>query len=291
MDDSMIGRWLSELPMDDPTRQRTGRPQLRRFIHHDKPIKYRQHLGSGAEGSVYRVRIEGQVYALKIFWEWSYSGPEELSERQRGYTSPFSHECRAFARLNSFDLNGTFAVKCHGWIKLSDTQLKPIRRRIRGNTRWAIVKDYLPDPVTLDDVPEIRRKMRLAHEARLHLGDIQPRNFRGSFLVDLGCVKTYPYPKRLWFPRRVREGKTLHDEIVSKWQILVRDGTIVEGWVADYLNSAFEEWATREEKEKIEEKARMEASPRDQEISDTETIVPAKLDGSSVRQLAIEDTC
>lgn len=62
----MIGRWLSDLPMNDPTRKRTSKPQLRRFIHHDKPVHYRKCLGEGTEGVVYRVRIEGSIYALKI---------------------------------------------------------------------------------------------------------------------------------------------------------------------------------------------------------------------------------
>ena len=72
----MIGRWLSELPMGDPTRQSTSKPQLRRFIHHDRPIKYLQFLGSGTEGVVYRVKIEEKEYAIKVesAWRCSSSG-------------------------------------------------------------------------------------------------------------------------------------------------------------------------------------------------------------------------
>lgn len=66
MDDSMIGRWLSDLPMNDPSKKSWSKPQLRRFAHANEPIEFLELLGQGGEGVVYRVRIEGVVYALKI---------------------------------------------------------------------------------------------------------------------------------------------------------------------------------------------------------------------------------
>lgn len=66
MDNSMIGCWLSERSMDDPARKRKTYPMLRRFNHHTEPIKFEKKLGEGLEGKVYRVRIKGQEYALKI---------------------------------------------------------------------------------------------------------------------------------------------------------------------------------------------------------------------------------
>ncbi|KAK2755008.1 hypothetical protein FQN54_006536 [Arachnomyces sp. PD_36] len=257
MDDSMIGRWLSELPMDDPTRKRTSKPQLRRFIHHDKPISYRNRLGVGGEGAVFRVRIQGEVYALKIFLDWEYRGPPGLTERQKGYTSPFSHECRAFGRLDSLDENGTWAVKCHGWMKLSDEQYKRASRlELSHLSRWAIVKDYLPDPVSLDDVPEIRSKMSIARRAQLHPEDTLPRNYRGSFLVDLGRVMTYPYPKRIWSNRRRRHFYDVFwDEYVSGWQVSVRyydSGEVVEGKVNERFKDSIAEEKEAREKERKE---------------------------------------
>jgi hypothetical protein len=66
MDDSMIGRWLSEIPMDGPSKQSWSKPQLRRFLHYDKPIEYLNLVGEGVDSLVYRVRIKGMIYGLKI---------------------------------------------------------------------------------------------------------------------------------------------------------------------------------------------------------------------------------
>lgn len=62
----MIGLWLSDLPTDDPSKKSWSKPQLRRFVHSDKPIEFLELLGQGGEGVVYKVRIEGVVYALKM---------------------------------------------------------------------------------------------------------------------------------------------------------------------------------------------------------------------------------
>ncbi|WEW60303.1 hypothetical protein PRK78_005788 [Emydomyces testavorans] len=245
MDDSMIGRWLSELPMDDPTRKSTSRPLLRRFTHHAEPIKYKKLIGEGTEGVVYLVKIADCEYALKIFRKWSYRGRKGISERQQAYTSPFSHECRAFARLDSLDENGTWAVKCHGWIKLSDEQFRPLRR-YDWLSRWAIVKDYIPNKVAITDVPEIRRKMLIARKALLHPEDAKPVNFRGSFFVDLGTVRTYPYPQRLWSNTERRDFFEWFDRSASEWEVSVTDGNVVEGWINKQLKCRIPELEQQE---------------------------------------------
>ncbi|KAE8306974.1 kinetochore Sim4 complex subunit Fta2 [Aspergillus transmontanensis] len=199
MDDTMIGRFLPELPWDDPSRKPRGRPMLRRFNYYDNQISYQELLGCGGEGVVYRVYIEGKQYALKIFQTWIYK-PDYcrsigVSKSRWPYITSFSHECRAFARLDSMGENGTWAVKCHGWIKLSDEQFQHIQREwgTKRYSRWAIVKDYIPDRVVLSDIPDIKRKMTIARKAKLFPGDAEPKNYRGSFLVDLGRTKTWPY--------------------------------------------------------------------------------------------------
>lgn len=158
-------------------------------------------------------------------------GMKWVPESKQKYTFPFSHECRAFARLDSMGENGTWAVKCHGWIKLSDEQFHPIRKQ-EQLSRWAIVKDYIPNEIALKDVPEIRRQMAIARRAGLYPQDVKPENYRGSFLVDLGRVRTYPYPIRLLcINTHRRRFFELFDEEASDWQECIKDGEIVPGWV------------------------------------------------------------
>ncbi|KAK2754806.1 hypothetical protein FQN54_006699 [Arachnomyces sp. PD_36] len=224
MNDATTACWLSDLTMDDPTRKSWSKPKLRRFVHSDKPIEYLELLGEGGEGAVHRVRIEGAVYALKIFHEYRYVGIP-LSEELKQHTSPLAHESRAFARLDCIGENGTWAVKCHGWMKLSDEQLPPINRWDSGYTRWAIVKDYIPDPVQLTHVPEIRRKMKIANRAAICPDDILPRNYQGSFLVDLGSSKTWPYVRGLWSHSAFDSVFEMTDKSVEDWQIDDLDGS------------------------------------------------------------------
>lgn len=58
--------------MDDPGKKSWSKPQLRRFVHFDKPIKRLDFLGAGREGVLYKVRIEGSVYALKFVSNFTY---------------------------------------------------------------------------------------------------------------------------------------------------------------------------------------------------------------------------
>lgn len=119
-------------------------------------------------------------------------------------------------------------------LKLSDEQHRSVRRY--KHSRRAIVKEYLPKPLVFTDVPEIRRKMAtVARKARLHPEDAKPDNYRGSFLVDLGQVRTYPYPKRLWSDTIRRKFFKSFDEYVTTWEVSVKDGSVVTGWLNDYF--------------------------------------------------------
>lgn len=67
MDDSMIGKFITEQSMDEPMEfGMKPMPKLQRFVDHDKPIHYLKELGAGDEGIVYHVIIEGREYALKL---------------------------------------------------------------------------------------------------------------------------------------------------------------------------------------------------------------------------------
>ncbi|PGG97274.1 hypothetical protein AJ79_09260 [Helicocarpus griseus UAMH5409] len=205
--DPRIERFVSELPMDDPQRKSTSKPQLRRFVHHDKPIKFHRILGFGTEGNIYHVEIEGNSYALKLFEHWATRGLEnpKLTKDEQLMTAPFIHECRSFARLDSIGQNGTWAVRCHGLMMLDDEQFKSLGSDHRIFSRWAIVKGFIRDELAVSDIREIRRKMQIARKALLWPKDIKPENYRGSFLVDLGSTRTYPYIHRFWSNTSRRE--------------------------------------------------------------------------------------
>ncbi|KAK2799475.1 hypothetical protein FQN50_008447 [Emmonsiellopsis sp. PD_5] len=266
MNDTMIGRWLSDLPMDDPTRKSTSKPMLRRFIHHDKPINYLEFLGSGTEGVVYRVEIEGKEYAIKVFRNWTYTGTR-LKGRAQHYTFPIANEARAFARLDSLGQNGTWAVKCHGWMKLSSRQQQRPKHMLQY-TRWAIVKDYLPDPVSISDVPEIREKMKIARKALIHPNDTIPRNYHGSFLVDLGRVKTYPYPPQVWSNHERRQFFSWFDGWASRWEVSVRDGSVVEGWLNQEFIRSIEEVEARRKRDENVKRQKLLENASDENTAD-----------------------
>ena len=254
MDDSMIGKFITEQSMDEPMELgMKPMPKLHRFVDHDKPIHYLKVLEAGDEGIVYHVTIEGREYALKLVSYYSilafqeppliaydcdsfYHGNGSSSILSSIQSSKFTHllfanECRAFARLQSIGENGTWAVKCHGWMKLSDAQQRPIAKRygIIEQGRWAIIKDYLPNPVQLSDCQEIARKKDIFRRALICVGDVQPRNFRGSFLVDLGTCKTYPYIKRFWSDREFNRVWENYDKNVMNWEVHEQTGEVVFG--------------------------------------------------------------
>lgn len=116
-------------------------------------------------------------------------------------------------------------------MKLSDAQQRPIAKRygIIEQGRWAIIKDYLPNPVQLSDCQEIARKKDIFRRALICVGDVQPRNFRGSFLVDLGTCKTYPYIKRFWSDREFNRVWENYDKNVMNWEVHEQTGEVVFG--------------------------------------------------------------
>lgn len=71
--------------------------------------------------------------------------------------------------------------------------------------------------------------MEIARQAHIYPSDIQPRNYRGSFLVDLGRARTYPYVKRFWSHRALDDCFSMYDECVGRWEVDDQDGSVVKG--------------------------------------------------------------
>lgn len=67
----------------------------------------------------------------------------------------------------------------------------------------------------------------IARQALLHPADSEPRNYRGSFLVDLGRVLTNPYIRPMPSYTRRRELFTRFDELASDWQLSIEDRSVI----------------------------------------------------------------
>ncbi|KAJ4156019.1 hypothetical protein LMH87_001233 [Akanthomyces muscarius] len=126
-------------------------PKLRAFRHHDSPIEWLGRLDagsgfpledsdSGRQGYVFKVRIESELYALKVFkfynaedsrWSWeayvSGDDPKRLAEL---HLDPFYAECRAYGRIHMAKSQGKIkrdiGVPCYGFIYLDDRYRKQL---------------------------------------------------------------------------------------------------------------------------------------------------------------------
>ncbi|KJF60305.1 uncharacterized protein CIMG_12868 [Coccidioides immitis RS] len=133
------------------------------FVHHTEPIKYTEFIAEGTEEMVLQAKIASREYALNIlgpfpllsqeigvtiyeFRDWAYKRTS-LSTRQQAYTRPIAHESRAFARLDSIGENGTWAVNCHGWMKLSDKEFKRLQKYNSLTRSKTIFQTPLPSPM------------------------------------------------------------------------------------------------------------------------------------------------
>ncbi|KAE8148637.1 kinetochore Sim4 complex subunit FTA2-domain-containing protein [Aspergillus avenaceus] len=184
-------------------------PLLKRFAGYQDDISQPEFINSGTQGCVFRFKYNGHDLCLKVFRNWEYprslhdAMPFNVSRKTQRLLTPFARECRAFARLCDLQQNGTWAVRCHGWMYLSDNQIAPLKKismKLRRdpewvNARWAIVKDFLPGPPTSADLPAIFSNFDIAKKARILPGDAFAKNYRGPFIVDLGSSATFPFPR------------------------------------------------------------------------------------------------
>lgn len=190
-------RFLSASPFSDVPDRSSHRLKLNQFHVDAKDVQIKRIIGRGEQGVVFSAEIEGQIYALKVFRELCPYGPESMSKRdQMTWLWPFANECRAFARLHQSGLNGVIAVKCHGWMKLTDDQLQRVRRLAKdvSLSPWSIVKDLINENTGLEDIPFILQSIDRLHKERILIADTRPDNFKGKYWIDLGSAQTYPHP-------------------------------------------------------------------------------------------------
>ncbi|KIW83107.1 hypothetical protein Z517_02351 [Fonsecaea pedrosoi CBS 271.37] len=210
MGDNIIGIYLSSEPLcDSNLTTEDDEPKLRRFIHDQETIQNLRRLGHGEHGVVVSADIEGANYALKIFQEWKQPGPVFYSNHDAICITPLACECRAFARLDSRRENGTWAVRCYGWMKLTDAQFKALGGVVDTHnlSRWVVVKEALPQPTNRSHLETIYKNFEIPKRARIYPRDIRIENYRGSKIVDLSSTLTKPCPewRGFWFDHFYKE--------------------------------------------------------------------------------------
>ncbi|KAI0116470.1 kinetochore Sim4 complex subunit FTA2-domain-containing protein [Nemania sp. FL0031] len=150
-------------------------PKLKPFdFQGPQKIEFLERVGEGLHAHVFKVKILGKIYALKLFrfcYDDDWIGPERWSEGPEdlemisafyNYSEPFSAECRAFGRLQETGYE-ELAVKCHGYVLLSEeheqammTQFSDLDLEFNGNIETAgyddlrsrfVSKDARPPPI------------------------------------------------------------------------------------------------------------------------------------------------
>jgi len=177
---------------------KTTGDRLRCFLHHKETLQNPCPVGSGEHGVAILAIVEDVQYLFKVFKKWKEPGPVFASSYGEAIeTSPLAKECRAFARLDLLNKNDTWAVRCYGWMKLTDEQFKTLGNVVDNHdlSRWAIVKEYLPTPTLPTHIPTIFANFEIPRMARILPQDVRLENYRGSKIFDLSCTLTDPCPE------------------------------------------------------------------------------------------------
>ncbi|KAK8133677.1 hypothetical protein PG984_005689 [Apiospora sp. TS-2023a] len=200
-------------------------PKLHKFDTDGEPlvVDFLEELGEGIHAHVWKVRINGGFYALKLFTNAQDAPPVPLRQKllteaaQWPYFHAFPNEYRAFARLKEFGQEH-LAVKCYGWIELDESHYEFMDNHIDkygwsdgvsvGRKRYAIVKELVDFPtsnsclhvdmlkmmVSPRVVKQAFRGLRTMHDLGILVGDIKGDSMSGGKHVDLSRARTAPHP-------------------------------------------------------------------------------------------------
>ncbi|KAF2175811.1 hypothetical protein K469DRAFT_763366 [Zopfia rhizophila CBS 207.26] len=207
-------------------------PKLRRFKDgHYKRIEYLELLGRSDDeeqlpnedhGYVFRVRIDGELHALKIVrlgtsttcWKLTAAtGRSQVSREDiKGQKDPFYAECRAYRRIASKPRKRPIAIACHGFISIPVKQefffarkfnitdwnrpeeelfLPPVKRQ----PLRALVKDLVETGLEITEklIVSIRRELKALNSLRIYVMDVRWSNYKGGHLVDFSSAWTEPH--------------------------------------------------------------------------------------------------
>lgn len=131
------------------------------------------------------------------FKYWKQPGPVFFAYDSAIRISPLACESRAYARLDSLNENGTWAARCYGWMRLSDTQFKMLGDVVDTYdlSRWVVVKEYIPTSTHPCHIQMILTNFQIPKKARILPQDVRIENYRGSKIVDLSSTLTAPCPE------------------------------------------------------------------------------------------------
>ncbi|XXH01048.1 hypothetical protein Hte_007399 [Hypoxylon texense] len=209
-------------------------PKLKPFdFQGPQAIDFLEYVGEGLHAHVVKVRIHGQIYALKLFrfvYDSDWLGPASdtdpddraLMSAFYNYAEPFSCECRAFGRLQEAGRE-ELAVGCFGYVLLDEDHERALHSRFadiefNGNIELpkaadmrsrflgrdgrappirGIVKEFR-QPVEEDELREAEFRQMLGDIGRLQqLGilriDVAARQLVGSQISDFSTAITIPH--------------------------------------------------------------------------------------------------
>ncbi|KAI1355928.1 kinetochore Sim4 complex subunit FTA2-domain-containing protein [Xylaria sp. FL0043] len=204
----------------------TRGPQIGRFMS-SKPklnVKFLRQVGEGGDSWVWKVNIDGGVYALKMFKPYTaqYIYPMQLERfRELGIEDetavfhaldPFANECRAYGRLEETN-NASIGVACYGYLLLSPDSYEDLDFADFRNLNWVefkdgdydprkpkapirtLVKEYIEsyNPFTPDMIQEMLRNLKLLHKHGIVHRDIRADNYIEGQLVDFSTALTAPH--------------------------------------------------------------------------------------------------
>ncbi|KAI1752830.1 kinetochore Sim4 complex subunit FTA2-domain-containing protein [Xylaria castorea] len=192
--------------MPSPLPHLTTGPKLKAFEGNIESIKFIELLGSDDNkqssdkmqlSRVFQVSIEGKTFALNVVMK---------DDVVRHHIDPFYAECRAFGLLVEKNKDDELAIRCHGYVFLSNALERQIEHQF-GICRWnrkaehdgsqlrAIVKDYFDwkSPRHTKTFETMRRNLEELNKLRIYNMDVWEGNYRCGRLFDFGVAITCPH--------------------------------------------------------------------------------------------------
>lgn len=209
-------------------------PKLKPFdFQGPQKIEFLDYLGEGLHSHVMKVKILGQVYALKLFRfgydeNWIHLAGDvntndlEVMSAFYNYQEPFSCECRAFGRLQEAG-HEELAIRCFGYLLLDEQHERAMMDRFshlnldfNGDNEWpgdedmrsrflgrdgrpppirGIVKEFGPgdDDLRARDMRKLLRDVIRLQQLGIIQLDVAHRQIISGKLCDFSTTITVPH--------------------------------------------------------------------------------------------------